>query len=382
MKFLFHFAKTAIKFDEWIEFGSPRIFTLNSKVVLVKRERKPKKIETEMSAKKQLSAAAATISREVLQTKAQIFDVFSAADDEHDKPLRQVSEASDEQESEHVDPCATVVKREVVYLEPLAAGPVVYDHDRGLHKQQNVSYSIADEWEVDRQANIGSIPFTSNVWHSEKMLEPSYVAHRPFVEASRASSTSFKTMTTTSEALAPHNSCPSTDDTAAHVGGRTKSAAVCERSLSHLSRPPNFSFGFGSQQHQQQRTDSLLSETGPESAPTNAPQEFGLSGLDMLAAVTKLHSFGTSIDSIDEASGTAEPASRTGNFVVLPNGFGHSSTLLQSDSAQTVALLQQRLGLQQQQQQRRDPSSFGSNSTNSGSSSSNQQSGWAGNFPT
>jgi hypothetical protein len=43
-RILFHFPKTSEKFDEWIEFGSPRICALNSKVPFqVNEKKKPKK---------------------------------------------------------------------------------------------------------------------------------------------------------------------------------------------------------------------------------------------------------------------------------------------------------------------------------------------------
>jgi hypothetical protein len=98
---LFHFAKTNDKFDDWIKFGSPRIAAFKSKVVLVKKEKKPKKLENEIRAEKELSVAAATISKAVLsQTHPQRSHIYGIETyHEPDMSVRQDSESSNVDES-------------------------------------------------------------------------------------------------------------------------------------------------------------------------------------------------------------------------------------------------------------------------------------------
>lgn len=390
MKILFHFAKTNDKFNEWIEFGSPRIFAFNSKVVHVKKERKPKKASKELSAEKQLSVAAATISKAVLaQTQPQRTHVYgSEIEDGPDMSLQQVSEASDAHESQQMDAPVVSEPMKVDSSESDLSVAISFDQLTRSYGKETICRNVAVEREPKRKESAGPV---SSQWQTSD-AEPSYRVHRPFVEASRSSASrlddglasestplgSFVSMDRTTSSNG--NSMPTSHEKylshqrgngyASHAFG----AAAFQPSPAP-SRPPDFvsaRSGTGSQHH----TSSLLNRRGfltasPASVPSSvAPSAFGLSGLDMLAAVTNQHAFGTSMN---ELSNTGNMSPNIDNFAVQPNGLGHSS-FMRSDTTQAGALLQQRYGLQQQQQQQ--PPSFSQNQSNSNSPFSNHQYGW------
>jgi len=90
-KILFHFSKTNEKFDEWVEFGSPRICAFDSKVSVIRKEKEAKKKEKEA-----LRERLALPQSEILLTDcAGVVESSRGVGEETDIPVRQVSAESD-----------------------------------------------------------------------------------------------------------------------------------------------------------------------------------------------------------------------------------------------------------------------------------------------
>jgi hypothetical protein len=341
-----------------------------------------------VSAERQLSVAAATNSEAVLaQTQSQS-NRLECEDmgENHDLTLQRVSEVSDAAESQMDVP--TFSAQVKCGLEAGASGPVGFEHMTVSYGKHSISNGVSVEREPEKHGSAGPASFSSCLGHARKK-EASYRVHRPFVEAIRSSMVNNESA---SEAAAPLGTFVSMDGAILNNGDTMTSLAEKYRTLQHNghasnsfgaaaftlstgtpARPPDFTsasrsipvLGFGSQPHTNNSLNRPAILNASLSTVPSAPAlntNIGLSGLDMLAAVSNQHELRTSMS---EASNIAHPAP----IAVQQNGYRHS--FLQSDPSQALTLLQQHLGLQQKQMDQ----SFGPNSTNSGSSSSYQY-GW------
>lgn len=361
-RIFFHFAKTSDKFDEWVEFGSPRICAFNSKACPVKRKVKHTKMIHELDVEKQLSVAAATISKGASdQSEFQ-------CDNTDDTKTGGHLALSLEKSSEFSDVPHSGVGTPTLLLQANVDGAsdvLGFDHDM---TNFSIGRCIIVEQQPERLANSAS--FSASLTVPERKADLSYRVPRPFVEASKSSS--FKDRS--SQLLSSLEKFSSMDSTAWNDGnGKPTSAEKCfphqhkgQPSHPHdtaaFSQPPPApaelpvlttaprnapESGLGSLP----RASSLLNchsflhaSPTPDHSARVLNSNLGLSGLDILAVVTTQHAFAAPSSEVMNAANPA-PTDQ-------PNGLRHP--LFQSGLLQ-FASSQQRFGRQQQQHQQVDP---------------------------
>jgi len=254
---MFHFPKTSDKFDEWIEFGSPRICAFDSKVSIIRKEKQAKKKEKELMRQRlALEAASANKSSEFAKTNQEVADM----------PVRQVSAEGD-------GPSETAPQQIDVASDAQVSGVEALKSLRhyGL---QRISGEMKIEGETASSSNVANTEVYSNMnGHADRSVwyETDQSRRHDSVEHCQPMMTS-----------------SSGDSAAAHRDGNSLTSygfsGGMEPVASAPSRPPDFV------------------TAGPETASVvNVPVSSNtflspqtsrmLSGLDMLAAVTNQHMF-------------------------------------------------------------------------------------------
>ena len=284
VKVLFHYVKSSVKYDEWIEYGSPRICKYNSKVPF--QEKKVRKKRTTESSKNVLSPAVNMPLGDVPSIR-QYPSAASASSREKATEGAAVFEAQD-----HGSLSSYGIKQ-------IASDAVVVEQPKSLHNPGSASLTFSS-----KSRNV--VGFTGT------QKQPVQEAERPFVEASRNQQPS-------RDFCADDGHCDSGGSVWAHESHSTNgifSSIVRAKSATtfpdRASRPPSFTTyrsdsvpsGIpGSSQGSFLPFDTHgVSVTSESHYPTHflAVSNGGkavLSGLDMLAAVTTHGAFASLLES-------------------------------------------------------------------------------------
>jgi hypothetical protein len=275
-RILFHFTKTQDKFDEWIEFGSPRICAFKSKVV-TKKDKQVQNDENTLSMEKKLSIEAASISKSILRQEPalEIQDtVFRRTSLEPDVLFPQVSEASDTNENPQGDAAspATVERIE---------SPAFAVSDSALFEQTGRRSSLAHDvipvvhpslHSVTAKADHLVAPSGSNVWQ------------------------------TSSDHFSDMNICRYAN-VQGYAGEHSFGSMASATHVSNMKpRPPDFitagrepTLDFASHNHSNNFSEGqMMWNSSAMNDARFASSAVGLSGLDILAAVTHHHALGSS----------------------------------------------------------------------------------------
>lgn len=382
---MFHYSKTSEKYDEWIEFGSPRIFEVNSKVV--KNEKRPKNAGMDMSLEKQPSVVECPMAKTL---------VIHTADDVVVEGNNVVSETSDANESQHTEDLSSLDQTPIVFSESVVSREsftsnnkqgLYQDEFAGRRAEGLVSYgseSLSASEEQGQYPNItagrrveggthqcGSEPLSSNVWYTGDDLSScsrvygggmndrmqDTVALCPVVSVDRVASHGgmYAPLPEDHPGLHQQQNSSSTMHSGRSVtpgypwnaasgfwqsslGHTEHRDSVMPGSMNNNYNNNRVSLGYGSEEH---RGSSFYNFHGPSSSrpvatamPNSAasfPTTFGLSGLDMLAAVTNHHFVGTS------SSTSPIDVPNNNNFgMMIPahHGFGHRATIMNAAPSQ------------------------------------------------
>jgi len=325
LKILFHYTKTNVKYDEWIEFGSPRICAYNSKVPFQEKKARKKRL-------KDLEEALGV-------PPGATVDPTSRTDPSGD---------------------STFAPREAVTDESGMSSAV----NLGSWQKYGVPSISSDVIVEERPRSRFGNGTTDAIFlgSSARQAEEYHRVERPFVEASREAGHSDDAVSR--EQLQPgswtHNSY-----------GASVFSQPSALAQTTTTRPPSFTT-FRSDPMSgsapvsvvcAQRSNMYggfwqMPESQPPIEPSPAPSatntNMGLSGLDMLAAVTSHGAFATLLNQAPKPAAGAQ-ADRTSTFAQANNVQAYAEPQNQPDmrQAQALALLQS-LGMQQP----RDPSFF------------------------
>jgi hypothetical protein len=288
IKMLFHYVKSSIKYDEWIEFGSARISKFNSRVPF--QEKKVRK-------KKNMTSNEIVLSHPI--DAPQPTDDLSIRLDRSAAPASSSLENTDESQS---------------FLDT---------RDHGLLASYDFAQISSDAMAVDqlRSPKVNqstSFPYTAETTNgvdwTEMQNEPVQQVERPFVDASRNKRLDRDFCV---------SNTPSREDYRASVLQQPNGLSGTLRSPSFSTymtgapRPPSFTtFRSDSVPSSSLCSHPLMKLDGiPIASESRSPTHFvalssggrpvALSGLDMLAAVTTDGAFANLLDS---AQGTTTPA--------------------------------------------------------------------------
>jgi len=275
---LFHYIKTAVKYDEWIEFGSSRICTYNSKVPFQERKVRKKKPTDEggsQSLPVKVSQAADIPS---IKTEPSAASASSSRENVTESPA--LLEARD---------CGSVFNYGV---NRITSDAMVIEQPK---------CPIGNGSAFPRSTGTSTIGGDFHAGSTAVQTEQFQQVERAFVEASRYRQQ-------TSDFPAQHVQ----SDTWAHARNQDYGASDFSRTNQH-TRPPSFTTYQGPVSNSSPLSNvgpytvdgiSMLPETqspGASLAP-NGNRNVTLSGLDMLAAVTSHGAFANILESAPKLS--------------------------------------------------------------------------------
>jgi hypothetical protein len=307
-RILFHFTHASEKFDEWIDYGSPRICAFQSKVVRGKKgiPQQP----SGMSMAKQISAEAASISKALLagEQAAEIEHCKQTGiNEEHEDSYRHVSEASDTTETRQCDATSLTTPEQIESPASEVSGTGSFDLvsdslptlEKAACRDQEMSHSATIE-QVEKRTT-DAVSLSSNVWLASRDV-PSSLGNlremRGYAGDMNASSSTFYPI----HRNMPVDQLISNDylrrvDTAyvpqphefGSLGPATRVQGINPRAPDFITstRTPSFDY-----EQSGRFPDQRFWGATPTSA--HAASAVGLSGLDILAAVTNRHVLGSS----------------------------------------------------------------------------------------
>lgn len=285
LRILFHYIKTAVKYDEWIEFGSSRICTYNSKVPFQEKKVRKKK---------------PTADEEGSHPKP--VKVSQASDVPTIKPDSSAASASSSRENV-AESSSSLEARDRGSIFNYGANRITSDA-MVIEQPRSPSGNNSAIFDLSTRTSVGGIDGRAGSTAAQN--EQFQQVDRPFVEASRyrPQSSDFSAQHVQSDNWAP-------------TRNQNYGASDFSRTNVQHTRPPSFTTyrsnpvpnsaslsNFGSQRPFTFDRSSLPPETqlpGASPAP-NGSRNVALSGLDMLAAVTSHGAFANILESAPKLS--------------------------------------------------------------------------------